>query len=64
MGGGPNCHGCEKCQTTFAEHPDYHQPLEPHTWITRYNEITGKPYKICERCSERDEESYNESKIT
>ena len=58
----PDCQGCEICQTTYAGHPDGHRPLQSHTWITRYNENTGKPYKMCEKCYKRDEESYKESK--
>jgi hypothetical protein len=60
--GFPDCQRCEKCQTTYAGHPDYHKPLQPHTWKIRYNEDTGKPYKMCEKCYKRDEESYKKSR--
>lgn len=26
------CQGCEECQTTLAEYPDDHRPLQPHQW--------------------------------
>ena len=58
----PDCQGCEKCQTTYAGQPDNHRPLQPHSWIIKYNENTGNPYKICEKCHTIDEESYKESK--
>lgn len=58
-----DCQGCEKCQTTYAGHPDNHRPLQPHTWKIMYNENTGKPYKRCEKCYAVDEESYKEARI-
>jgi hypothetical protein len=57
-----DCEGCEKCQTTFAGHPDNHKPLQPHEWKTLYNQNTGKPYKVCKHCHKTDEVSYLESK--
>jgi len=57
-----DCEGCEKCQTTYAGHPDHHKPLQPHEWINKYNQNTGKPYKYCARCGQIDEESYKQSK--
>lgn len=56
------CEGCDKCNTTFAHHPDYHKELKPHTWGIKYNQNTGKPYKICDKCYHIDKDSYNESK--
>ena len=58
-----DCQGCEICQTTFAEHPDFHEPLQPHTWVVMYNQNTGKPYKRCTKCHQADIESYKESQI-
>lgn len=58
-----DCMGCEECKTTYAQHSDHHKPLQPHQWITKYNETTGKPYKICNKCDHIDEESYKESRI-
>jgi hypothetical protein len=57
-----DCQGCEKCGTTYAGHPDNHKSLQPHIWKIRYNENTGKPYRICEKCHTIDEKSYKESK--
>lgn len=48
-----NCEVCDKCGTTHAGHPDHHAEPEPHTWITRYNQRTGEPYEICDRCLKR-----------
>lgn len=59
--GTQDCEGCEKCNTTFAGHPDNHKPLQPHTWKEMYNQKTGKPYKRCSKCYKADEESYKES---
>jgi len=59
--GSCDCQGCEKCNTTYAGHPDLHEPLQPHDWGTKYNQNTGKPYKVCKKCSEIDDESYKES---
>jgi hypothetical protein len=55
------CEGCEECNTTYASHPKYHDPLQPHIWITRYNQNTGKPYKLCSRCFVKDQVSYEQS---
>lgn len=53
------CEGCEECQTTYAGSSDDHKPLEPHQWATRYNAITGKPYKYCTVCGSIDKASYD-----
>jgi len=56
-----DCQGCEKCQTTYADHQDGHRPLQPHIWKIVYNPNTGKPYKRCEKCYNVDEKSYKKS---
>lgn len=58
-----DCQGCKKCNTTYASHPDRHIELQPHTWKVMYNQNTGKPYNMCESCSEIEEESYTLAKI-
>jgi hypothetical protein len=51
------CQGCEKCQTTFAQHPDDHKPLEPHQWAPRFDPQTGGPDRpICAVCHAGDRE--------
>ncbi len=55
------CQGCEKCGTTYATHPADHQPLEPHQWVTKYHQSTGKPYKACGRCWHTDPDSFKEA---
>jgi hypothetical protein len=57
-----DCEGCDECKTTYATNPDGHKPLEAHVWMTRYNQTTGKPFKVCNNCMRIDEESYNEAK--
>jgi len=49
------CDGCPDCNTTLEIHPDYHKTPEPHDWVTKYDENTGKPYRICQRCYRRAE---------
>ena len=58
-----DCMGCEDCQTTYAQHPDYHKDLQAHEWKIIYNQKTGKPYNICAKCYSTDKESYKKSKI-
>ena len=58
-----DCEGCNQCNTTYAQHPDHHKIREPHEWKIRYNENTGKPYQMCNKCSHIDRESYDISKI-
>jgi hypothetical protein len=54
-GSGPDCRGCEECKTTFAQHPDYHRPLQPHIWRTIVDSRTGKPsHRECEICYTRE----------
>lgn len=57
-----DCEGCEECKTTFAHGPKWHRELKEHDWKIRYNETTGKPYKICKDCHHIDRESYEEAK--
>lgn len=69
--GATNCQGCEKCNTSFNRHPIdvdgemvwENIPLEPHEWMEKFNQNTGKPYKICKHCYQVDRESYDLSKI-
>ena len=58
----PDCHGCPDCKTTYADQPDQHKEIQPHTWEIKYNQNTGKPYKRCKLCQTPDLESYNEAK--
>jgi len=51
------CQGCSECGTTLNQGPEYHKTPEPHEWVTRYSEITGKPYEVCINCMELKEES-------
>lgn len=45
------CEGCEECQTTFAGHPDFHEPLQPHDFRPVYDRYTGQPEdEECTRC--------------
>ncbi len=44
--GPPACLGCEKCGTQCG----LDSPPEPHRWVTRYNQNTGKPYEMCMDC--------------
>ena len=62
-GGVHDCEGCEDCQTTYADSPDNHKPLQPHDWGVRYNVNTGNEYKVCKICFHVDEESYQASKV-
>lgn len=59
-----DCQGCEECGTTYSDHPDFHKPLQPHEWGEKFNQNTGKPYKVCTRCHKTDYESFRESKIS
>ncbi|KXK56232.1 MAG: hypothetical protein UZ05_CHB002000245 [Chlorobi bacterium OLB5] len=45
------CESCPKCNTTYAQHPDHHKEPQPHKWITKYDQNTGKSYEICQYCS-------------
>ena len=46
----PPCKVCSDCGSTLSDHPEYHADPKPHSWVTRYNETTGVPYKFCELC--------------
>ena len=63
MGAGPDCYGCEKCRTTFAKHSEHHRKLQPHEFGIRFNQDTGKPYKVCKKCHHVDQKSKAESDI-
>lgn len=43
------CEGCPKCNTTLAQHPDFHTVPEPHDYRLIYDELTGKPKEY--RCT-------------
>lgn len=60
--GSSNCEGCEECNTTLSEHPDFHDELEPHEWVTKYNVDTGEPYQMCKNCMIRENNYKNNSK--
>lgn len=36
------CEGCDKCGTTFSDHPGGHRPLQPHQWKDTYDRYTGE----------------------
>lgn len=38
-----DCQGCTKCGTTLAQHPDDHQPLQPHKPKQFFSRETGQP---------------------
>ena len=49
----PNrCQPCLTCGTTKWFNPSHPLP-ESHEWITKYDENTGEPYKICSLCMTR-----------
>lgn len=56
-GPGPDCHGCEKCGTTFAQSPSGHSPLRAHPperIRQRFSPDTGEPtHRVCGACGER-----------
>lgn len=56
------CTRCSKCGSDLAGHPDHHREPIPHRFITKYNENTGEPYEICNRCWQKKSylEKYNE----
>lgn len=59
-----DCEGCDECQTTYAQSPNGHKPLQPHKFDKiLYNQNTGKPYKLCSDCYKTDDESYQNAKI-
>ena len=48
---GPSpCTGCPSCGTTLDQSPMDHTLPLPHTFITKYDEDTGKPYELCGIC--------------
>jgi hypothetical protein len=49
------CEGCPKCGKRLNPvglAMPFHTP-EPHEFIKRYDEITGKSYEICQWCHKR-----------
>jgi hypothetical protein len=58
-----DCQVCKVCGSTYAQHPDYHAEPQPHTWVTKYDQNTGKPYKWCNKCGHFDEKSYDLAQI-
>jgi hypothetical protein len=57
-----DCEGCEDCKTTYATYKGGHKPLAPHEWETKYNENTGKPYRRCKKCYQKEKKSNLEKK--
>jgi len=47
------CIGCGKCGTTLELAPSLHRAPDPHEWVKRFDEETGKPCEICDWCSRR-----------
>lgn len=49
-----DCQGCEECGTTYAQSPEGHKPLQPHTWKPQFDRNTGEPTRpICSQCGAR-----------
>jgi hypothetical protein len=44
------CEVCSVCGSTFSQSPSTHPEPIPHDWITKYDQDTGKPFKMCRRC--------------
>lgn len=45
------CEGCEECQTTFAQGPTGHEPLQSHDYETYYmGGSSPNPAQKCKRC--------------
>lgn len=53
--GPSDCEGCSECNTTLAQHPDYHDIPKEHEWYTMYDQNTGLPYERCKKCSAKKE---------
>lgn len=49
-----DCEGCEECGTTLETSAETHRPIAPHDWETKYDENTGKPYKRCKKCYQKE----------
>ena len=45
-----DCEGCDTCGTTLTITGRNTELVAPHVFVRRFNEITGEPYQICERC--------------
>lgn len=50
------CTNCSECGSNLAVSPNSHTEPVPHEWVTRYDTITGIPYKICQWCNRKQEE--------
>jgi len=57
-----DCDGCYKCKTTLAPSLSFHKQLIAHDFITKYDENTGQPYKICQKCWKKHNDIVNEIK--
>ncbi len=51
--GASACTRCGECQSDLAEAPSLHCAPEPHRFVTKYDQNTGKPYLLCSRCTRR-----------
>lgn len=45
----PSCERCAKCGSRPVCYETESKPT-PHRFATRYNELTGEPYLLCETC--------------
>lgn len=53
--GPSDCVICNKCNTTLAQRPEDHKTeAKPHDYKTYYDQNTGKPFKLCHRCGNRE----------
>jgi hypothetical protein len=54
--GVPSCSRCSCCGSGFApQGVSVVGEPEPHNYVIRYNEVTGVPYRVCDRCFERED---------
>lgn len=51
--GVPGCTSCSKCGSDLAQGPEGHGEVEPHTFVTKYDQNTGAPYEVCRQCMRR-----------
>jgi hypothetical protein len=52
----PRCYRCGDCGSDLAGAPDQHQEPIPHDFVTRYDQNTGKPFRVCRRCMYREDQ--------
>jgi hypothetical protein len=51
------CTRCPKCKTTLLRNADgTYRPVTDHVFKTMYDQRTGEPYQICDRCYQRKTE--------